>query len=80
MAGDTVGLADIVARLPALVLDAPVVARGTLTAFLVRGSAKKSIGRVFQDQLGEVLQHRQLGQAAYRGRDDDARGPRFLHR
>jgi fatty-acyl-CoA synthase len=50
VAGDTVGLTDIVARLPALVLDAPVVARGTLTAFLVRGSAKKSIGRVFQDR------------------------------
>ena len=37
MAGDTVGLTDIVARLPALVMDAPVVLRGTLTAFLARG-------------------------------------------
>jgi fatty-acyl-CoA synthase len=57
MAGDTVGLTDIVARLPALVLDAPVVARGTLTAFLVRGSAKKSIGRVFQDRAARYPDH-----------------------
>jgi fatty-acyl-CoA synthase len=57
MAGDTVGLTDIAARLPALVLDAPVVARGTLTAFLVRGSAKKSIGRVFQDRAARYPDH-----------------------
>src|ERR1700755_2574889 len=57
MAGDTVGLIDIAARLPALVLDAPVVARGTLTAFLVRGSAKKSIGRVFQDRAARYPDH-----------------------
>ena len=50
MAGDTVGLTDIIARLPALVMDAPVVLRGTLTAFLARGSAKRSIGRVFQER------------------------------
>ena len=57
MAGDTVGLTDIAARLPALVLDAPVIARGTLTAFLVRGSAKKSIGRVFQDRAARYPDH-----------------------
>ncbi|GAC1397067.1 MAG: long-chain-acyl-CoA synthetase FadD6 [Mycobacterium sp.] len=57
MAGDTVGLTDIAARLPALVLDAPVVARGLLTAFLVRGSAKKSIGRVFQDRAARYPDH-----------------------
>ncbi|HME75695.1 MAG TPA: long-chain-acyl-CoA synthetase FadD6 [Mycobacterium sp.] len=57
MAGDTVGLTDIAARLPALVLDAPVVARGTLTAFIVRGSAKKSIGRVFQDRAARYPDH-----------------------
>ena len=57
MAGDTVGLTDIAVRLPALVLDAPVVARGTLTAFLVRGSAKKSIGRVFQDRAARYPDH-----------------------
>jgi fatty-acyl-CoA synthase len=57
MAGDNVGLADIAARLPALVLDAPVVARGTLTAFLVRGSTKKSIGRVFQDRAARYPDH-----------------------
>jgi fatty-acyl-CoA synthase len=50
MAGDTVGLTDIIARLPALVMDAPVVLRGTITAFLARGSAKRSIGRVFQER------------------------------
>ena len=50
MAGDTVKLTDIIARLPALVMDAPVVVRGTLTAFLARGSAKQSIGRVFQER------------------------------
>ena len=57
MAGDTVGLKDIAARLPALVLDAPVVARGTAPAFLVRGSAKKSIGRAFQDRAARYPDH-----------------------
>src|SRR6201995_3778484 len=57
MAGDTVGLTDIAARLPALVLDAPIVARAPLTAFLVRGSAKKSIGRVFQDRAARYPDH-----------------------
>ena len=57
MAGDTVGLTDIAAHLPALVRDAPVVARGTVTAFLVRGSAKKSIGRAFQDRAARCPDH-----------------------
>ena len=57
MAGDTVGLTDIAARLPALVLDAPVVARGTARAFLVRGSAKRSIGRAFQDRAARCPDH-----------------------
>ncbi|MDT5020291.1 MAG: fatty-acyl-CoA synthase, partial [Mycobacterium sp.] len=57
MAGDTVGLTDIAARLPALVLDAPVVARGTVRAFLVRGSAKRSIGRAFQDRAMRCPDH-----------------------
>jgi fatty-acyl-CoA synthase len=50
MSGDTIGLTDIAVRLPAMVMDAPVVLRGTVTAFLVRGSAKRSIGRVFQER------------------------------
>ena len=50
MSGDTVGLTDIAVRLPAMVIDAPVVLRGAVTAFLVRGSAKRSIGRVFQER------------------------------
>jgi fatty-acyl-CoA synthase len=57
VAGDTVGLIDIAARLPALVRDAPVIARGTLTAFLLRGSAKKSIGRAFQDRATRYPDH-----------------------
>jgi len=61
MAGDTVGLTDIAARLPALVLDAPVVARGTLTAFLVRGQRRspsagssKTVRRVTPTTLSSV--------------------------
>ena len=50
MAGDAIGLTDIAVRLPAMVMDAPVVLRGTVTAFLARGSAKRSIGRVFQER------------------------------
>ncbi|KUI22733.1 long-chain-acyl-CoA synthetase [Mycobacterium sp. GA-1285] len=57
MAGDTVGLTDIITRIPALVMDAPVVVRGTLTAFLARGSAKRSIGRVFQDRAERYGDH-----------------------
>ena len=47
---DTVRLTDIVVRLPGLFVDAPVISRGALTAFLTRGSAKTSIGKVFQDR------------------------------
>jgi fatty-acyl-CoA synthase len=57
MSGDTVGLADIAVRLPALVMDAPVVLRGVLTAFLARRSAKRSIGRVFQDRAARYGDH-----------------------
>ena len=42
---DTVRLTDIAARLPGLFVDAPVIARGALTAFLTRGSAKTSSNR-----------------------------------
>jgi fatty-acyl-CoA synthase len=47
---DTVRLTDIAVRLPGLFVDAPVISRGALTAFLTRGSAKTSIGKVFQDR------------------------------
>jgi fatty-acyl-CoA synthase len=57
MAGDTVGLTDIAARLPALVMDAPVLVRGMLTAFLTWRSAKRSIGRVFQDRAARYGDH-----------------------
>ena len=57
VAGDTVSLIDIAARLPALMLDAPVVARGTVRAFLVRGSAKRSIGRAFQNRAARCPDH-----------------------
>lgn len=48
MANDTVRLTDIAVRIPALLVDAPVILRGVLTAFLTRPSAKTSIGKVFQ--------------------------------
>jgi fatty-acyl-CoA synthase len=50
MADDTVGLTDIAAGLPGLLMDAPIIARGVLTGFLGRRSAKTSIGKVFQDR------------------------------
>jgi fatty-acyl-CoA synthase len=48
MADDAVRLTDIAVRLPGLLVDAPVILRGVLTAFLTRRSAKTSIGKVFQ--------------------------------
>jgi fatty-acyl-CoA synthase len=78
MSGDTVGLTDIAARLPALVIDAPVLMRGTVTTLLARRSAKRSIGRVFQDRAerygdrvfirfdGEALTYRQANETANR--------------
>ncbi|MGZ4564275.1 MAG: AMP-binding protein, partial [Mycobacterium sp.] len=50
MDDDTVRLTDIATRLPGLFVDAPVILRGVLTAFLTRHSAKTSIGKVFQDR------------------------------
>jgi fatty-acyl-CoA synthase len=57
MSGDTVGLTDIAARIPALVMDAPVVVRGVVTTLLARRSAKRSIGRVFQDRAARYGDH-----------------------
>ncbi len=45
-----VGLADIAARLPGLLMDTPAILRGALTGFLALPSAKTSIGKVFQDR------------------------------
>jgi fatty-acyl-CoA synthase len=45
-----VGLLDIVPKLPGLLMDAPVIARGVVTGFLARPTAKTSIGKVFQER------------------------------
>ncbi|MBJ7340751.1 long-chain-acyl-CoA synthetase FadD6 [Mycolicibacterium sp.] len=45
-----VGLLDIAPRLPGLLKDAPVIARGVVTGFLARPTAKTSIGKVFQER------------------------------
>ena len=49
----SVGLLDIVSQVPGLILDAPVIARGVLTGFLARPTAKTSIGKVFQDRAAQ---------------------------
>src|SRR3978361_1844165 len=46
----SVGLLDIAPRLPGLLMDAPVIARGVVTGFLARPTAKTSIGKVFQER------------------------------
>jgi fatty-acyl-CoA synthase len=53
MAKNTVGLADIAAGLPGLVMDAPTIIRGVLTGFLPFQSAKTSIGKVFADRAAQ---------------------------
>jgi fatty-acyl-CoA synthase len=54
MAGDSakqsVGLLDLVTRLPALVMDAPVILRGALTGLLALPGTRTSIASVFQDR------------------------------
>ena len=52
MAGDAkqVGLLDLVAGLPALVMDAPVILRAVRTGLLSTPGSKVSIGTVFQDR------------------------------
>ncbi len=47
---DSVRLRDIVAALPGLLKDAPVIARGAVIAGLTRRSAKTSVGRVLQNR------------------------------
>ncbi|MGY4711895.1 long-chain-acyl-CoA synthetase FadD6 [Mycolicibacterium sp. CBM1] len=46
----SVGLLDLATRLPAVVMDAPVIARGALTGLLALPTSKASIGKVFQDR------------------------------
>ena len=45
-----VGLTDIATRVPGLLADLPVIARGALTGLLARPHSKKSIGTVFQER------------------------------
>ncbi|ORA23211.1 long-chain-acyl-CoA synthetase FadD6 [Mycobacterium aquaticum] len=49
----SVGLLDIATAVPGLLMDAPVIARGVLTGFLARPTAKTSIGKVFQDRAAQ---------------------------
>ncbi len=46
----SVGLLDVVTRLPGLLADAPVMLRGARTGLLARPTSKASIGKVFQDR------------------------------
>jgi fatty-acyl-CoA synthase len=46
----SVGLVDIVTRLPSVLADVPVIARGAATGLLARPTSKTSIGKVFQDR------------------------------
>jgi fatty-acyl-CoA synthase len=57
MADDTVGLTDIVTRLPGLLVDAPIIMRGVVTAFLTHPSAKASIGKIFANRAARYRDH-----------------------
>ncbi len=48
----SVGLFDLAARVPALLLDTPVILRGAITGLLALPISKTSIGKVFQDRAG----------------------------
>ena len=48
----SVGLLDLALRVPALLLDTPVILRGALTGMLALPISKTSIGKVFQDRAG----------------------------
>jgi fatty-acyl-CoA synthase len=45
-----VGLIDIARRVPGVLADLPVIARGVVTGLLPQPNSKKSIGTVFQDR------------------------------
>ena len=46
----SVGLLDVVTRVPGVLTDVPVMVRGVLTGLLARPTSKTSIGKVFQDR------------------------------
>jgi fatty-acyl-CoA synthase len=46
----SVGLLDIAAQVPGLLMDLPTILSGVVTGFGARPSAKTSIGKVFQDR------------------------------
>lgn len=46
----SVGLLDLATRLPALMIDAPVILRGVRTGLLTLPTSRASIGKVFQDR------------------------------
>lgn len=46
----SVGLLDIAAQVPGLILDVPTILRGVITGFGARPSGKTSIGKVFQER------------------------------
>jgi len=49
-AGAGVSLTDMASRAPGVLVDLPVIVRGTLTGLLARPNSKKSIGTVFQER------------------------------
>ncbi|TGD85691.1 long-chain-acyl-CoA synthetase [Mycolicibacterium sp. CH28] len=49
-ARQSIGLLDIASRLPAVVMDAPVIVRGAITGLLALPTSKASIGKVFQQR------------------------------
>ncbi|MBV9091274.1 MAG: long-chain-acyl-CoA synthetase [Mycobacteriaceae bacterium] len=53
----SVGLTDVAARLPGLLMDSPAILRGVLTGFLAMPSAKTSIGKVFQERAAHYGDH-----------------------
>ncbi|KDF01043.1 long-chain-acyl-CoA synthetase [Mycolicibacterium aromaticivorans JS19b1 = JCM 16368] len=53
----SVGLLDLATRLPAVVMDAPVIVRGALTGLLALPTTKTSIGKVFQDRAARYADH-----------------------
>jgi len=80
MAGDkqTVGLLDLATRLPALMMDAPVILRGAFTGLVLLPTSKTSIAKVFQNRAArypdrvfvrfgdEKITYRQANEAANR--------------
>ncbi len=48
--GTSIGLIDIATRVPALLADLPVIARGMLTLARAQPNFKVSIGKIFQDR------------------------------